>query len=133
MDFLYIVVLGVIGLIGVVVYKFARASTPSGFATGLARAQLRSLRMLLRGSPGVPRDELYVRVIQDRPGYGRQLAESLVKDARDIDLQVGDKVRFATVVLQLAAYEYLSRTGNSPMPVMAQLRAAVARVIPSDL
>jgi hypothetical protein len=115
------------------VFKFIESSRPLGFAKQLARAQLTSFYAFRNKYPNVPAQDLYSMVLTSRPGYDAQLADNLISGAAEVGQELGEEIRFWMVVLQLAAYEYLSRTGQSPMPVMNELRAGVAKVIPPSL
>lgn len=127
--------IGVI-LLTIVVYfafKFIESSRPLGFARQLARAQLTSFYAFKNKYPNVPPQDLYSMVLTSRPGYDAQRANSIISGAVDIAQELGEEIRFWMVVLQLAASEYLSRTGQSPMPVMNDLRTGVTKVIPPTL
>ena len=126
-----------IGIVAVVVFyfvlKFIQSATPRGFAKQLAKAQLTSFYAFKSAYPNVPRDELYSQVISCRPGYDNDLAINIVSAARDVSKQMGTGLKFWMVVWQLASYEYLSRTGQSPLPKMNDLREGVLAVVPANL
>lgn len=114
-------------------FKFIESSRPFGFAKQLARAQLTSFYAFKNKYPNVPPQDLYSMVLTSRPGYDAQRADNIITGAAEIAQELGEETRFWMVVLQLAAYEYLSRTGQSPLPVMNDLRGGVAKVIPPSL
>ena len=68
-----------------------------------------------------------------RPGYTEEMVDNIIKDARGACKESRMKFNFQAVVIQLAAYEYMKRTGNSPPGVMNDLNLGVASIIPSDL
>jgi hypothetical protein len=113
--------------------KMIQASRPLGFARQLARAQLRSFYAFRNKYPNLPQQSLYSMVITSRPGYDAQLASNIISGAGEVAEQMGSSLQFWMVVLQLAAYEYLSRTGQSPLPAMNDLRSGVTSVIPPEL
>jgi len=126
-----------VGIVAIVVFyfvlKFIQSATPRGFAKQLAKAQLRSFNALKSAYPNVPRDQLYSQVITFRPGYDSDLAVNIVSAARDVSNEMGTGLKFWVVVWQLASYEYLSRTGQSPLPKMDDLREGVLAVVPANL
>ena len=123
-------------LLAVVIYigsKMIQSSRPLGFARQLARTQLLSFYAFRNKYPNLPQQELYSMVLTSRPGYDAQLASGIISGAGEVAKQMGLNLRFWMVVLQLASYEYLSRTGQSPLPVMDDLRSGVTSVIPQEL
>jgi hypothetical protein len=114
-------------------FKFIESSRPLGFAKQLARAQLTSFYAFRNKYPNVPPQDLYSMVLTSRPGYDAERADNIISGAAEVAQELGEEIRFSMVVLQLAAYEYLSRTGQSPMPVMNDLRSGVTKVIPPTL
>jgi hypothetical protein len=127
----------IIGFVLVVVIymgaKMRQASRPLGFAQQLAKTQLRSFYAFRNKYPNLPKQDLYSMVITSRPGYDAQLASEIISGAGEVAEQMGASLRFWMVILQLAAYEYLSRTGQSPSPVMDDLRSGVVGAIPPEL
>lgn len=127
-------IIGLLLAVGIYVgSKMIQASRPPGFARQLARAQLLSLYACRNTYPNLRQQDLYSMVITSRPGYDAQLASGIISDAGEVAEQMGSSLRFWMVVLQLAAYEYLSRTRQSPLPVMNDLRSGVMSVIPPEL
>jgi hypothetical protein len=128
------VILAVVLLIaGYFAFKFIESSRPLGFAKQLARAQLTSFYAFKNKYPNVPSRDLYSMVLTTRPGYDAGRVSNIISGASEVAEEMAEELRFWMVVLQLAAYEYLSRTGQSPLPVMNDLRLGVMKVIPEDL
>jgi hypothetical protein len=103
------------------------------FCQQLARAQLTSFYAFKNKYPNISPQDLYSMVLTTRPGYDAERASNIIAGAVEVSKEMGEDLRFWMVVLQLAAYEYLSRTGQSPMPVMNDLRSGVIKVIPEHL
>lgn len=116
-----------------IVKKLVQLSTPRGFAKGVAKSQLLSLYAFRNYSPNNPTEDLYLRAIMTRPGYNMELASNFIADARSLSQQIEVDLKFWMVILHLVAYEYLKRTGRSPLPVMNELREGVLSAIPPDL
>jgi hypothetical protein len=127
-------IIGLLLAVGIYIgSKMVQSSRPLGFARQLARAQLLSFYAFRNKYPDLPQQSLYSMVITSRPGYDAQLASNIISGAGEVAEQMGSSLRFWMVVLQLATYEYLSRTGQSPLPVMNDLRSGVTSVIPPEL
>jgi hypothetical protein len=120
-------------IVGYLAFKFIQSSRPLGFAKQLARAQLTSFYAFKNKYPNISPQDLYSMVLTTRPGYDAERASNIIAGAVEVSKEMGEELRFWMVVLQLAAYEYLSRTGQSPMPVMNDLRSGVIKVIPEHL
>src|SRR6266516_1551571 len=100
----------VLVIVGYFAFKFIESSRPLGFAKQLARAQLTSFYTFKNKYPNVSPQELYSMVLTTRPGYDAELASNIMSGAIEASKEIGEELRFWMVVLQLAAYEYLSRT-----------------------
>jgi hypothetical protein len=127
---IFAIIIVVVGYFG---FKFIQSSRPVGFAKQLARAQLTSFYAFKNKYPNVLPQDLYSMALATRPGYDAQRVSMIISGAEDISKEMGLELRFWMVVLQLAATEYLSRTSQSPLPVMNDLRAGVMKVVPQHL
>ena len=111
-----------------------QSSSPKGFAKGLAKAQLISLNAFKNKNPGAKdATKQYQSALSTRPGYTEEMVDNIIKDARGACKESGIKFNFQAVVIQLAAYEYMKRTGNSPLGVMNDLSLGVTSTIPENL
>lgn len=130
MPFLLLIIGGVVIF---VLVKIVQSSSPKGFAKGLAKAQLTSLRAFKKHPNEKDIVKQYRAALLLRPGYTEKIVEAIIKGAKEVSSESGIKFNFQVVVVQLAAYEYTKRTGNSPINVMNDLNLGVTSVIPDSL
>lgn len=116
------------------VIKFVQSSTPKGFAHELAKAQLLSLRTFKEKYPEeFDKEKQYKATLMLRPGYTEEKVSRIILHAKEACQEVDITFNFQVVVIQLAADEYMQRTGNSPFGVMTEINSGVSSVIPLDL
>lgn len=130
---IYLVLLTVAIPIIYLLVKMIQSSSPKGFAKGLAKAQLNSLRVYQQVHPKDSKESQYHAALKMRPGYTDEKVDNIIKGAKEACKESGIKFNFQAVVIQLAAYEYLSRTGNSPSSVMNEVNEGVISIVPGDL
>lgn len=122
-----------IAVILIIIWRVIRSASPVKFAKSIAKTQMGCFTMLQSMEPNLPREELYARVIEQRPGYDRQLANSIIDSAKKLADHAEEPFGFNAVVIQLVANEYNRITGKPAVSVANELADGVLQVIPKGL
>lgn len=109
---LYIFGILVVLLLAAIVWKrLTRQVGPGEFTAGIAATQEIALHAFRRKFPSLPDEELFVKIVESRPGYSADDARSIVEDAKD---PATGSLRFSQVVYWIAAREFFDRLGRFP-------------------
>lgn len=126
-----ILIVGAVALY--IIIKMVQSSYPRGFAKQLAKSLLLIFFAARRANPNTPARELYIMAVETRPGYDNRLAIALVDAAEFVAREEGVEFRFWLVVLQLASYEYRTRTGSAAGSLMVEIQEGVLDAIPQNI
>jgi hypothetical protein len=106
------------------------------WARGIAKAQVRSLRMVKRQFPQTPSPERYAMAIASRPGIDDEMAVEFVRLAYEMAEEAGvpgDVFRYVTLAVCNFDHSIRMREGHVPDHVSDIVWSAICNVVPSGI
>ncbi len=115
-----------------------------GFARGIAKTQLRTLRSLQKRNPALTGGFLYEQVITLRPGYNSEKAKKIIQEAQESFVRTGwmsteEQKKygfgFRDVVSALITEEYFKNktTTRNDTNAVTIILMVVREIIPGDI
>jgi len=93
---------------------FYNPFTPSGFAKGIARAQLKSLQAAQRRNPSMKKEELYCAALRTRFGSMSLVPAILVRDAKETVLDNSPAAEALGLGFNFQGEDYSRRGPTAP-------------------
>lgn len=108
---------------------------PKGYADGIAKAQLRSYKIVQLKHPDWSKEHLYREIISARSGYNKSKVDNIIRLAKENANLMGDKLSLREVAFAIAQNEFYERTNSNNIPNgwIEKWTIAIHTIIPDNI